>query len=131
MKHYDPRTTKLLSYYDAREAFLNGSDSPRDYLERAIENIEAQEATIKAFTVLNLEHARVAADEASKRYRDSRPLSFVDGMPVAVKDVFDTRDMVTSYNSDLFRDQQTRWDGASPYFFRRGGACIVGKTVIF
>ena len=129
MKHYDPRTTKLLSYYDAREAFLNGSDSPRDYLERAIENIEAQEATIKAFTVLNLEHARVAADEASKRYRDSRPLSFVDGMPVAVKDVFDTRDMVTSYNSDLFRDQQTRWDGASPYFFRRGGACIVGKTV--
>ena len=68
MKHYDPRTTKLLSYYDAREAFLNGSDSPRDYLERAIENIEAQEATIKAFTVLNLEHARVAADEASKPF---------------------------------------------------------------
>ena len=31
---YDPRTFKALTFHDATSAFADGSDTPRDYLER-------------------------------------------------------------------------------------------------
>ena len=31
---YDPKTVKLLSWHDHVPEFLDGSDTPRDYLER-------------------------------------------------------------------------------------------------
>ena len=129
MSSYDPKSARLLSFAEAATAFRDGTDTPRDYLERCLATIDAREPDVKAFTAFNLDGARGAADAATARYRDGRPLSPVDGMPVAVKDVFDTHDMPTTHNSDLFRGQQTAWDAACPYFFRRGGAAIVGKTV--
>ena len=129
MAGYDPEIVKLLSFHDSRMQFVDGTDNPRDYLERCISVMAACESEVKAFSYVNLDGAREAADKASKRYEDGVSLSPVDGMPVAIKDVFETRDMPTTYNSDLFRDNQTRWDGACPYFLRRGGASILGKTV--
>ena len=37
---YNPKTVKLLTFYDKIPSFFDGSDTPRDYLERCIENIE-------------------------------------------------------------------------------------------
>ncbi len=84
---YDPRTTSLLSFHDAIPQFLDGSDTPRAYLERCLDTIEAREPDVKAFVCMNLEAARAAADASCKRYQDARPLSLVDGMPFGVKDL--------------------------------------------
>lgn len=129
MSTYDPGATRLLSFAEAATAFRDGTDTPREFLERCLETLSAREPDLRAFTALNLDGARASADAATTRYGDGAALSPVDGMPVAIKDVFDTHDMPTTHNSDLFRDQQTAWDAACPYFFRRGGAAIVGKTV--
>ena len=66
---------------------MEGSDSPRDYLERCLECIDSREPQVKAWVVLNLENARQAADESGKRYRQGHPLSVIDGMPLGIKDV--------------------------------------------
>jgi Asp-tRNA(Asn)/Glu-tRNA(Gln) amidotransferase A subunit family amidase len=129
MSKYDPSAVELLSFEKSVPGFLDGSDTPRAYLERCIVTIGAREPEVQAFSALNLDGARAAADAATERYEAGQPLSPVDGMPVAIKDVFDTEDMPTTFNSDLFRENQTAWDGACPYFFRRGGAVIIGKTV--
>ena len=38
---YDPSTHRMLSFHDAAAKFRDGADTPRAYLERCIERIEA------------------------------------------------------------------------------------------
>jgi Asp-tRNA(Asn)/Glu-tRNA(Gln) amidotransferase A subunit family amidase len=125
---YDPRTARYLCFADARGAFAAGSDTPRAWLERALEQIAARESDVRAFVHLDIDAARTAADESSERWRRGQPLSNVDGMPVAIKDCFDVRGLPTRVNSALFEDRIGEVDAAHVDALRRGGAVLVGKT---
>ncbi len=109
--------------------FHSGSQTPRDYLERCIEAIEEKEATVQAFTYQNLEQAREAADAATKRYAKGQTLSPIDGMPVGVKDIINTRDMPTGMNSDIYAGHTPLTDAACVHAMKAGGAYAMGKTV--
>jgi Asp-tRNA(Asn)/Glu-tRNA(Gln) amidotransferase A subunit family amidase len=126
---YDPVSHRMLNFHDAAAKFRDGTDTPRAYLERCIERIEAIEPSVMAFTFLNLDHARTAADKSSQRYKTGRALSPVDGMPVGIKDLIETYDMPTEFGSELFRGHQPMTDAASVWALRLGGAVLVGKTV--
>ena len=65
MSAYSPSTVELLSFAKSVPDFLDGSDTPRDYLERCIETIESKEPEVQAFSALNFEGARAAADAAT------------------------------------------------------------------
>ncbi len=84
---------------------------------------------IGAFVHLNLNAARVAADQSTKRWRDGKPLSKIDGMPVGIKDIIETIDMPTEQGSPLFVGFRSERDAASVVALREAGAVIVGKTV--
>ena len=84
-RNYDPASYRMRTFLDGRDSFLEGSDSPRDYLERCLECIDSREPQIKAWVVLNLEDAKQAADESGKRYRQGMPLSVIDGMPTGIQ----------------------------------------------
>lgn len=126
---YNPKTHKLMTFHDAAQAFRDGSDTPRGYLERCLEKIAAIEEDVMAWEIINTDAARIVADEAGARYRAGTPLSLVDGMPIGVKDLIETVDMPTEFGSVLFKDHQPLRDAASVYAMRKGGAVILGKTV--
>ena len=126
---YDPRKPDLRAFHISIPAFLDGTDTPRDYLERCLEVIQEREPDVKAFVTTNIEGAREAADRSSERYRRNRPLSAVDGMPVCIKDLYETVDMPTQMNSPVYAGWQSIRDAAHVYALRKGGAGIVGKTV--
>ena len=126
---YDPGAYRLLSFHDRREKFLAGEDTPRAYLERCLEAIARCDDQVQAWQYLNIEGARKAADAASRRYAEGRPLSAVDGMPIGIKDLIETVDMPTEYNCDLFKGNQPIRDAISVYYLRKGGAVLLGKTV--
>ena len=109
--------------------FANGKDSPREFLERCIAELEAWEPKIGAFVTLNLAGARAAADRSTERWRAGKPLSPIDGMPIGVKDIIETIDMPTENGSPLFAGFQGNRDGASVAALRDAGAVILGKTV--
>lgn len=125
---YDPKSHIPLRFHDATAAFGDGGDTPRAYLERCLEAIERREAEVMAFAFLDRNGARRTADAATVRWRAGRPLSPVDGMPVGIKDLMETRDMPTEYGSDLFRGHRPIRDAAPVAALREGGAVIVGKT---
>lgn len=50
------------------------------------------------------------------------------GVPVAVKDIFDTRDLPTSYGSPIYAPEPARMDAAIVSVLRRAGAIVVGKS---
>jgi len=123
------RSPHALEFCAARARFLQGQDSPRAYLERCIDAIESRDREVRAFVTLGLAAARQAADAATQRYRDGRPLSVVDGMPIAVKDIMDTFDLPTQMGNAIYKGWQPRWDAACVHALRSGGAIVVGKTV--
>src|SRR5712691_4415709 len=116
-------------YLAATARFASGADTPRDFLERCLVDLAALEPKIGAFVHLNLEGARVAADQATARWRADKPLSPIDGMPIGIKDIIETIDMPTEQGSPLFVGCRTERDAASVVALREAGAVIVGKTV--
>lgn len=126
---YDPKSFQALTFHDRRQAFLQGSDTPRQYLERCLEAIHEREPAVKAWVCLDEDAARRSADESSRRYRDGGVLSAVDGLPIGIKDLIETKDFPTQMGSPLYRDYRPNRDSASVYGLKMGGAVILGKTV--
>lgn len=125
----DPNQRTLRTFHDARAAFLNGTDTPRAYLERCLSVIEAREPEVKAWVTLNPDGALASADQSTERYRRGESLSPIDGMPVGIKDVIQTKDMPTTLGSPIYAGRETKMDSASVNALRLAGASIVGKTV--
>jgi Asp-tRNA(Asn)/Glu-tRNA(Gln) amidotransferase A subunit family amidase len=123
------KTPALRPYFPATAKFADGGDSPRAFLERCLESLETFEPSVGAFVVLDLEAARAAADESTKRWRHGHPISPIDGMPAGIKDIIETGDMPTQNGSPLFDGFHSDRDGASVAALREAGAVIVGKTV--
>jgi Asp-tRNA(Asn)/Glu-tRNA(Gln) amidotransferase A subunit family amidase len=116
-------------YLAGTARFADGSDTPRDFLERCLADLAALEPKIGAFVHLNLDGARAAADRSCARWREGRPLSPIDGMPLGIKDIIETADMPTENGSPLFAGWRSERDAASVAALREAGAVIVGKTV--
>jgi Asp-tRNA(Asn)/Glu-tRNA(Gln) amidotransferase A subunit family amidase len=120
---------KPLTFHDAARTFAGGGDSPRAYLERCLETIAAREPVVKAFTAINEAGARTAADASTARWKAGKPLSPIDGMPVAIKDLLETRDMPTEMGCAAMKGNFPRRDNAGVWALRQAGAVILAKTV--
>ncbi|MGH6622181.1 MAG: amidase family protein, partial [Alphaproteobacteria bacterium] len=95
---FDPTGNTLPCFADAVGRMRDGSETPREFLERCLERIAAYEPTVRAFVWFDPAGPRAAADAATQRYRQGRPMSPVDGCPVAIKDIIETADMPTQMN---------------------------------
>ncbi|MGE0718972.1 MAG: amidase [Alphaproteobacteria bacterium] len=126
---YDPATYAPLTFHDAALRFRDGSDDPRAYLERCLETVAAREPVVRAFATLNADGARAQADASAARWKAGRPLSTVDGMPVGIKDLLETRDMPTEMGCEAYRGNFPKRDNAAVWALRQAGAVIFGKLV--
>ena len=90
-----------------------------------LDRIQAREGDVQAW-----EH--LAADSALEQARqlDRRPVQgLLHGIPIAVKDLFDTADMPTTYGSPIYASHKPAADAAAVALCRAQGALILGKTV--
>ncbi len=118
-----------LTFHDAVPRFLAGSDTPRAYLERCLEMIAAREPVVQALVTLNAAGAREAADASTARYQAGKPLSVLDGMPIGIKDLLETRDMPTQMGCEAYNGNFPRRDNAAVTALRQAGAVVLAKTV--
>ncbi|HSH98962.1 MAG TPA: amidase [Reyranella sp.] len=120
---------KPLTFHDAARRFTDGNDSPRAYLERCLETIAAREPVVKALTAINEAGARATADASSERWKAGKPLSPIDGMPIAIKDLLETKDMPTEMGCAAMKGNFPKRDNAAVWALRQAGAVILAKTV--
>ncbi len=113
----------MLSALALARRIESGDLTPRAVVDLCAEAIAAREKEIGAFVALDLVAARRAADDAKVA---SRPLR---GLPVGVKDIFDTADLPTQYGSPIYAGFQPRADAAAVALTRRAGGIVIGKTV--
>jgi Asp-tRNA(Asn)/Glu-tRNA(Gln) amidotransferase A subunit family amidase len=99
--------------------------SAQALLADCIERIRERDPAVHAWTFIDV-------DGATRRARqlDAQAVSgMLHGLPIAVKDLFDTFDMPTSYGSPIYARHRPVSDAASVATARTAGAVIVGKTV--
>ena len=87
--------------------------------------IEQRENTIHAWTALQKQAALEHAEQL-----DKGPLRGpLHGLPIGVKDLFDTVDLPTRYGSPIYERHHPGLDAAAVALCRGAGAVVVGKTV--
>ena len=76
------------------------------------------------------EHLDSEAALAEARAHDLRPpRGSLHGVPIGLKDIFDTADMPTCYGSPIYEGHQPGADAAIVRKLREAGAVVLGKTV--
>jgi aspartyl-tRNA(Asn)/glutamyl-tRNA(Gln) amidotransferase subunit A len=107
--------------------FAARSASPLEVVDVLASRIEAVDAAVGGFTALCLDRARVEARRAEAAWRrgEARPL---EGVPLAVKDLFDTEGVRTAYGSPMFADHVPARDAEAVRRARAAGAILIGKT---
>jgi Asp-tRNA(Asn)/Glu-tRNA(Gln) amidotransferase A subunit family amidase len=119
---------RLRGYVSLAGDFRSGKITPRAYLDECLKRIAALDPTIGAFVKTNKDGAIKAADASTARWKAGKPLSPIDGMPVAIKDIIETADMPTGQGSPMWEGTDWKRDSASVHALREAGAIIIGKT---
>src|SRR5262245_46446821 len=78
---------------------------------------------------MNEAGARAAADQSTARWKAGKPLSPIDGLPIAIKDLLETRDMPTEMGCAAMKGNFPKRDNAAVWALRQAGALILAKTV--
>ena len=94
-------------------------------VEACFERIDAREPTVGAWQHLAREQA---LDEARAADRVP-PHGALHGVPIGVKDIFDTFDMPTALGSPIYAARRPASDAACVAAARAAGAIVIGKTV--
>ena len=96
-----------------------------DLVRACLERIEAREGQIHAFAALNADAALAHACKL-----DDGPIRGpLHGLPLGVKDIFDTADMPTAYGTPIYAGNQPQANAASVALCREAGAVVLGKTI--
>ena len=98
----------------------------RELVEACLDRIEAREGQVHAWEALDPDGARKRADMLDKR---ARPVGPLHGIPLAVKDIIDTRTMPTTCGSPIYRDRVAGKDAACVTQLVKAGAIVLGKSV--
>jgi aspartyl-tRNA(Asn)/glutamyl-tRNA(Gln) amidotransferase subunit A len=110
-------------------AFAGRDLSPVEVVEACLMRIEALDAEINAFCLVDPETSRQQAEDSEQRWMEGAPLSPLDGVPVAIKDLLLTKGWPTRRGS-LTVDPKEPWDVDAPTVerLREAGAVFIGKT---
>lgn len=103
--------------------------SPVEAAEAVLARIAQADGPINAFRFVDEESVLEAARQSEARWREQAPAGALDGVPVAVKDVFLTRGWPTLRGSRTV-DPAGPWQDDAPAVaaLRRHGAVLAGKT---
>jgi aspartyl-tRNA(Asn)/glutamyl-tRNA(Gln) amidotransferase subunit A len=102
--------------------------SPVEVTEATLARIEQLEPKLNAFITVTADSARAVARAAEAAIMAGDRLGPLHGIPIAIKDLYATRGVATTYGSPLFADWVPDFDAAAVERLKRAGAVLVGKT---
>lgn len=114
-----------LAAHEVVSLIASGETSAEEVTRACLARVETREPVVGAFEYLDPAYAIAQA-----RALDDGPLRGpLHGLPIGVKDCFETFDMPTGYGSEIYGGNNTGRDAAIVTLMRNAGAVILGKTV--
>lgn len=117
-----------ISAVNALEMMQKGEITSEEYVTAFLDHIKNREPDVGAWIFLDPEMALQQAREADKRRRDKIP-GKLNGLPIGIKDIIDTKDMPTENGSLIHKDRRPPEDAHLVKLLRDAGAVIMGKCV--
>ena len=113
---------ELVRLYRARKI------SPLEVTQAALARIDAVNPQVNAFVTVAREAALWEARRATAAMRRGKALPPLFGVPVGIKDVTQTKGILTTYGSTLFKDHVPEVDALVVERLKAAGAIVLGKT---
>lgn len=114
-----------LTATEAARQIAAGNITSEQLVRACLDRIAARDVEVRAWVHCDPD-AAIAQARAIDRAGAKGVLA---GVPVAFKDVIDTADMPSQYNSPIYRGHQPRTDAACVALVRNAGGIVLGKTV--
>ncbi len=118
-------------YWSAAEcasALRRGDISSVELVDAAIARIEALNPHFNMVVVTDFERARTKAIAADAALAAGEPVGPLHGLPITVKDLFETAGLVTACGAPEFRDHVPDTDAVAVERLTEAGAIVLGKT---
>src|SRR5260370_6260145 len=122
------RELLVLSSVELRRRIGTKEISPVELLEACLRRIEEINPAVNAVTAMCVSRARKEAKAAETAVRRGEELPLLHGLPAGIKDLEETKDLLTTYGSPLYRDFVPAYDNVMVGRVRAAGAVVVGKT---
>jgi Asp-tRNA(Asn)/Glu-tRNA(Gln) amidotransferase A subunit family amidase len=116
------------------EAYRTGETTPEAVAERLLAAIAASDAgaqPLRAFIAVRRDDVLAQARAATARLRAGRPLSVLDGVPVAIKDEIDQVPYPTTVGTRIFGRSPATQDATVTARLRAAGALLIGKANMY
>ncbi|HEY1640865.1 MAG TPA: amidase [Streptosporangiaceae bacterium] len=114
--------------WQLREEMAAGQRSPVEVTEAFLARIAAADGRLHGFITVAADAALATAARLERERAAGQPPGPLFGVPVSVKDLYWTRDMVTTAGSLLYRDFRPAQDAVHVERLRAAGAVVIGKT---
>ncbi|KUO56254.1 MAG: hypothetical protein APF80_15335 [Alphaproteobacteria bacterium BRH_c36] len=118
-----------LTATEAAAAIRDGRITSEALVSAFLNRINARDGEIGAWVRIDREHALDQAKRADTVRGFGNGIGPLHGVPIAIKDVIETRDYPTENGCPLYSENTTRRDAASVAALRSAGAIVIGKTV--
>jgi Asp-tRNA(Asn)/Glu-tRNA(Gln) amidotransferase A subunit family amidase len=118
-----------LSASDAARTIRDGAISAEQLTDACLARVREVDDTVQAWAFLDAEHALEQARARDAERSQGKPAGPLHGIPVGIKDIFDTEDMPTEDGTPLHAGRTPRDDATAVEMLRAAGAVILGKTV--
>jgi Asp-tRNA(Asn)/Glu-tRNA(Gln) amidotransferase A subunit family amidase len=119
----------LLSATEAARLIRDGVVSSEQLVEACLTRVREVDAQVEAWAFLDPEYALKQARALDQLRLQGSPIGPLHGVPIAIKDIFDTADMPTENGSVLCAGRTPSRDATVVSLLRAAGAVIMGKTV--
>ncbi|HSE88504.1 MAG TPA: amidase [Candidatus Binatia bacterium] len=119
----------LLSASEAARLVRDGMISSEQFVEACLARIREVDGQVQAWAFLDPDHALAQARAADELRLSGRPTGPLHGVPVGIKDIFDTADMPTENGSVLYAGRIPSRDATVVARLHAAGAVVMGKTV--
>lgn len=117
-----------LSARELLAAYRAHTLSPVEVVDALLARIADVDPGLGAFMTLCAERARQEAIASERAYRRGSGRGGLAGVPFAVKDLFDSANVRTTYGSSMFATNTPAADAAAVRRVREAGAIMLGKT---
>ena len=119
------------SVMDYADAYRKGSLNPEEVASQLLDAIDASNSrnpALNAMISVNKDDIMEQASLSVQRIKVNKPLSILDGVPVAVKDELDLKGYPTYVGTSFIGNEKKKYDSTAAARMRAAGAILIGKA---
>lgn len=118
-----------LSAVESAKRIREGKLTSLELTNALIARIQKVDGPVQAWQYIDFDHAREQARQADHALAEHGPKSELHGVPIGVKDIYDTADAPTEYGTPIYSGRRPKKDSTVVSVLRESGLLILGKTV--